>query len=342
MTIKSNKQTRPRHARPRHVRPARNFFMESLGFIENPSVSYVSTPSRVRHHPSQLVSTATQPAITVEEMWDTTELHADSMADWMPSDMDRHHLGSRLRWRLIVAWLLLLASIGAAGYWLYGESVAADDRALDTVVADAQDLEDALFPFAELSETVSIDEAPSLQLNEVTVAVDDASRELFGSSADLQTGESRARASATEASTRALEATKTMNTTVAYLGAVAPILSVPDLVTDPDLVELTEAASNFSEWIGHFESVREVLPDSAFAAVSAELATISAGLEEIQSDYLDGLREKDGAAANAAIVDLGAQLTRVRTLIDEETATIKREVVEQVESARESIRLLTG
>jgi hypothetical protein len=340
MTTKSHRRSRPRHVKPRQ--PQANFFMESLGFIENPSVSYVTAPPQAAPRPAQLVSTSSAPAVTVEEMWDTTELYAESLADWEPDEMDRNHLGRRLRWKLIVFWIFLISIVAAACFWAYQRTVAADESALAAVTSDSEALYDSLTPLLQVTAAIVPGDEIALDLGAATTDVDNASRALFSSSAALPAAESEARAAATEAATLALDASKSLSSTAAYLGAVTPVLTGPDLITEPDLVELTDAAGEFGDWISQFESVRSILPENAFAAVSAELAGLSLQLEGIQSSYLDGLREKDQVLAQAALAHLEAELTEVSNLLDEETASFKETISESVAAARESLVLLAG
>jgi hypothetical protein len=107
-------------------------------------------------------------------------------------------------------------------------------------------------------------------------------------------------------------------------------------------VNLVDATSDFSAWIGHFESVRAVLPETSFVEVSTALAEISADLEGIQSDYLDGLRENDSTAALAALNQLEIRLLAVRALLDEATTAVIEEISATIATAKGSIGLLAG
>lgn len=328
------------HRRPKRMR---NSVMESLGFTETPSVYYVSHPSTPPRRPTRLVSTSTRPAITVEEMWDTTELETDSMIDWLPIDIDKRRLNKRIRWPMMLMWVLILAVLGFGGYSIYRAPSNAAAVALSRVAEDAAALDSTLDQFEAATDAVT-PEAPeiSTDLGASTTAVDGASRALFFSSADVPASELTRRSAATDAATQALDASKTLSTTAAYLGAVGPIMTGPALMTESELTDLATAATEFGEWRSRFDSVRKALPETVLSKVSAELAIISGQLDRIQSEYLDGLREQDEMAALTAIRELEGMLATTWTLLLDETESVKATIKSRIDNARSALDLLTG
>lgn len=338
MTTKTHK-----HTRPRRSGPPGSSFMESLGFAETPTVSYVAPPANTKPAPSRLVSTAVQRPITVEQMWDTTELHADSMVDWAPVAVDNRTLNKRLRLRVVLVWLLVLGAVGAGGYWLSQAPGASADRAVVQVTSDAESLQTALVPMLNATEALSPElEEIALDLAAATAAVDETSRELFAAAASLPDSELELRSNATDSATAAINASKQLTTVAAYLGAVIPIMSGPSLETDPSLVELADAAAQYAAWQSHFDSVRGVLPDSVLSAVTGELENISSELGSLQSGYLDAVREGDREGALEAIRDLEGRLSAAWSILITEIETVKLSIAETIHSAQESLRLMAG
>lgn len=338
MTTKTHKHTRPRHSGP----PGRSF-MESLGFAETPTVSYVAPPTSSKPAPSRLVSTGVGRAITVEQMWDTTELHAESMVDWAPVAVDKRKLNKRLRFKVIAIWLLILGTLGVGGFWLWQAPSASADRAIAEVTADAESLETALAPMLTATEALTPEfEEITLALADAAATVDETSRELFAAAASLPDSELELRSNATDSATAAINASKQLTTTAAYLGAVVPIMTGPALETDPDLVELADAAAQFAAWQSHFDSVRGVLPVAVMTAVSRELETISADLGSIQSNYLDAVREGDRESALETIRSLEGRLSNAWSLLLTETETARASIIEIIVSAQTSLDLVAG
>ncbi len=338
MTTKAHK-----HTRPRRSDPPGNSFMESLGFAETPTVSYVAPPVSTKPSPSRLVSTAVQRPITVEQMWDTTELEAESMVDWAPLAVDNRKLNKRLRLKVVLVWLLVLGTVGAGGYWVSQAPAASANRAVEQVTADAESLQTALDPMLTATEalTPELNEI-TLDLAAATAAVDETSRELFAAAASLPDSELEVRSNATESATAAIDASKQLTTTAAYLGAVIPIMTGPPLETDPALIDLADAAAQFAAWQSQFDSVRDVLPDSVLSAVTGELETVSADLGSIQSAYLDAVRVGDREAVLDAIRDLEARLSAVWTLLLSETEAVKVSIAETIRIAQAALDLVAG
>lgn len=337
MTTKTHK-----HIRPRRPRLARNSLMESLGFTESSTVTHATPPAKAAPAPSRLVSTAVHRATTVAEMWDTTELHAESMVDWTPVTVDDKKLNKRIRFKLVLLWVFALTALGTVGYWLYQRPAATADLAVAQVEADVAALDSDLGPMLEATSalTPELDQI-TLDLGAATAAVDQTSRDLFAAAANLPDSELTLRSNVTQAATDALDASKTLNTAAAYVGAVVPILTGPTFETDSGLVELADAAAQFAAWHAHFDTVRNVLPSAVLVPVTQELAVVSADLGSIQTAYLDGLREGDRSAALQAVRDLEGRLSDAWSLLMSETDLLKTSISDSVHAARESLQLVT-
>ncbi len=321
-------------------KPMRNSAMEALGFIERPSVSYVEGPSVAR---SELVSTTAQTGLTVAEMWDTTELHADSMVDWQPVDVDERHLNKKIRWPMLLLSLLLVAGLTAGGYYMYQAPASGAQAALAVVVSDGGALGAALNPLETVTEKLTPGQnVDSAAIGSAAADVDDASRELFSSAGELPASESSSRSAATEAATQALDASNNLTGLATYVGAITPVMVAPTLITDPELVDLQTAVSDFGQWRNEFDTVRLSLPEGTMTLVTQELALVSNRLEQIQNAYVDGLRDDDQQAALAAVRDLEGHLSTAWSVLLREADAVKVEVTTRIEAAWNALNLLPG
>jgi hypothetical protein len=326
MTSKTNRKPKHRHKAPRR----RNSMMESLGFSESKSTSYAT---RGRHSPP--IGAGDQPAREAPLHPDPM---VDSVADWAPIEFDRSGLNQRMRWSLVVMWLVVLGIVGGAAYWLYEGPNASAENAVAAVTVDASTLVSSL----EALETVAatLDPAslePSSESVAATADVDDASRELFSSSGELSAGDSSLRLAATDASTHALDASRTLSTSMSYIAAVSPILTAPTLETDPEAIDLATAATDFGSWISRFDQVRNALPDSVLSQVTAELDRISNSLETTQRAYLDALREDDREAALEVVRGLEGSMLGAWTLLVDEVDELRQSILGRIESARQAL-----
>jgi hypothetical protein len=323
-----------------HVKqkPMRNSAMEVLWFMETPSVSYVDTHSPA---PSRLVSTSTKGGQSVAEMWETTELHADSMADWKPVDVDKRRLNKRVRWPLVTLWIVILAVAGAGGYFIWQAPTNGAEAALNAVSVDGMGLQEVLGPL----ETANASLIPGQSIDATSIStavndVDNASRALFSSAGALPASESASRTAASDAATQALDASKTLNGLAAYLGAVTPVMVAPTLITDPELIDLETAVREYGSWRSHFDSVRAALPEGTMSRATQELSLVSNRLESIQNAYIDGLREDNRQAALAAVRELEGLLSTAWGVLLQEAETAQTAVAARIESAWDSLGLL--
>lgn len=326
------------HKRPRQVR--RSSVMESLGFSDSPFVTHSAPPSpRPRSH---LVSTAVKPAHTVEEMWNTTELHYDSLVDWNPGDVEKR-LDKGVRWPLIFIWVLILGLVGSSAYWLWQERISEASVVVQGVQEAASGLGETLDALAAAAGTIAAEPGhvdPAIL--ESSGATDEASRALFSAAAELPATKSSTRAIASDAATAALEASGALTSTAAYIGAVAPVLTAPDLVTDPTLIDLATAATDFGGWRARFELMLTAIPDGVLTPVTTELSNFGNELEAIQGSYLDALRNDDGVAAGDVVRQLEARITSMWIVLRAEADAERVEILERIEAARAAVLSLTG
>jgi hypothetical protein len=317
--------------------------MESLGFTETPSVAYSSPrPASPKLTPARLVSTNGSRGSTVDEMWNTTELQAGSMTDWKPVDMERR-LNKRVRYPLIVIWVVIVGVLTSGGVWLWQNSDRTSSAAFAAVQDAAAELAATLDPL--VAAAASID--PTAQAIPDTVLppatdTDEASRTLFSTAAELSTSYATSRALATDAATQTLNATRNLTNTAAYLAAITPMLTTPSLITEPDLIDMGAAATDFGGWRARFDMVVSNLPEDVLSPVTAELAGIGSELEAIQGAYLDGLREDDQTAALEAVRTLEGRLASAWSLILDEVELAKTSIQGDINTAKETLVSLTG
>ncbi len=328
----------------RKQRRMRNSVMESLGFTETQTVNYVSNPNVAAPatQPPQLVSTKQTPGGTVQEIWETTELRANSMVDWQPVDVDKKRLNKRVRWPLTLIWIVILGVVGGGAYWLWQAPTNAADVAAGTVIAHGDSLQTSLEPLTQAVESLEPGSGPVDEAFTSAVAVvDDASRDLFSSAAELPASEVALRTNATEAATQALDASRNATNLAAYLASVTAIMAPPNLITDPGLIDLATAATDFGDWRGKFEIVRSNLPDGIMSSVSNELSAIAATFDSVQADYLDGLREEDAGAAAAALAELDTKMQAAWDLLVSEAEAAKAAILDRIANADDSLSLLS-
>ncbi|CAN5826598.1 hypothetical protein BH23ACT4_BH23ACT4_06950 [soil metagenome] len=329
----------------RKAKAVRYSMMESLGFTETPTVTYttprVAIPDAPRT-PRHLAPTPSTRHGTVEEIWNTTELDTASMADWAPIEVEKR-LNKRVRLLLVAIWILIVGVIGAGGVWLWQNS----DRSSETAIAGVQQagsaLGETLDPLA--TATALIDPANGPMPDSILPAVADAdatSRELFSAAADLSGTQAGSRSVATDAATLTLEATRNLSNLSAYIGAVTPILTAPNLITEPELIDLQTAVAEFGTWRSTFGMVLSNLPERVMPELTAELDAIRNDLEAMQGAYVDGLREDDRVAALDAVRAVEGRLATAWGILLVEVETAKVAITGQIDDAREAVLSLTG
>ncbi|MGF1617842.1 MAG: hypothetical protein ACFCU2_08575 [Acidimicrobiia bacterium] len=335
MTVKT-------HRKPKAVRYS---MMESLGFTETPTVTYSTpivanpgSPLPARH----LAAAPSTRHGTVEEIWNTTELDAASMADWAPIDVEKR-LNKRVRLPLVAIWVLIIGVIGGGGVWLWQNSHRTAESAIAEVQQAGAALGEALDPLA--AAIASIDPAGGPVPETILPAVADAdatSRALFTAAADLSGTQAGSRSVATDAATLTLDATRTLSNLSAYIGAVTPILTAPTLITEPELIDLQTAVAEFGSWRSTFGMVLSNLPEGVLPELTSELHAIRNDLEAMQGAYVDGLREDDRVAALDAVRVVEGRLATAWGILLVEVEAAKATITGQLDSAREAVLSLTG
>lgn len=335
MTVKT-------HRKPRAVRYS---MMESLGFTETPIVTYSSPKLPTPGPPRTARNVATSPSTrhgSVEEIWNTTELEADSMVDWSPIAVEKR-LNKRVRFPLVAIWVFIIGVIGVGGVWLWQNA----DRNSETAFVEVQDagsaLGETLEPLAAAAALIDPANGPVPETVLPAIAdTDRTSRALFSAAAELSGTQAGSRSVATDAATLALDATRTLSNLSAYVGAVTPILTAPTLITEPELIDLQTAVAEFGSWRSTFGMVLANLPEGVMPELTAELNAIRDDLEEMQGAYVDGLREDDGVAALAAVRAVEGRLATAWGILLVEVEAAKTSINGQIDSTRQAVRSLTG
>jgi hypothetical protein len=114
------------------------------------------------------------------------------------------------------------------------------------------------------------------------------------------------------------------------------------LITEPELIEMGAAATDFGGWRARFDMVVSNLPEGILSPVTAELVGIGGELEAIQGAYLDGLREDDQAAALEAVNTLEGRLASAWSLLLGEVELAKTSIQGDINTAKETLLSLTG
>jgi hypothetical protein len=118
------------------------------------------------------------------------------------------------------------------------------------------------------------------------------------------------------------EAMRKFSDAVAVRSAVIPALSPPDLLADPGMISLEEAAAAFADWQARYETLRQSLPEATFREVGEAMAALSANLTGHQRLYLDALSEGDSATAAGVVDRIASDLSQIETqLMSALTAT---------------------
>lgn len=302
--------------------------MESLGFFED-------TVTRTTTWSSGPVATTTAVIPAVESSVDPFE-------DWRPTEIGKRLVTSRVRWSLVVGILMICAGVAGVAAWLYQRPIEQAADALAELKQTAVALEAPLHALEQANGQLTAPSAGAPSLTQVFLDVDAAARDLFASSAELASTQSTTRSTAADAASGALDASRILGDALAYRAGAAPILTLPQLQTDPQLIALDDAAREFGQWQARFDGVRTALPAGVFASVTAELSVVSGELDGAQTLYLDALRADDIEGAAAVLDELSDRLTGVIELLDVESAAIHDRVSERISSALRAISSLVG
>ncbi len=346
------------HAKRRFMRLAS---MESLGFIDTPTVNWTTPPIAPAADPG-LGSETTQttelvPLLVgrhtrhveptgelVKDMWDSTELHAPSLIDWAPQAFSAKKLEQRdFRWPVLLGVFVVVVAVAGLGYWFFTKPGGAATSALAQLQTQASALAGTFDQASRLIADLDAERLPQAnQDSTVFFDMGEAARAMFASSAELQASDSANRSAAADAASLALDASRQLMDATAYRTALEPALSLPLLETDPGLTDLVTATAAFSEWRSGFEAVHEALPTEVTGQAPTALDALSAHLETTQSAYLDALRTEDRAAAVEAIGTLRAELQQVRHALLVDMGEISVSVSALLERAEARLEQLIG
>lgn len=298
--------------------------METLGF-SNPSSTWSDTPTPLiapRHGRHE------RPANDGE-----------SVADWEPKEIGARLNGGDFRWSILLLTVLLAGGMAATAYWIYQRPDPDAGQALVTVKAEAGNLRDGL-PALEAFNDALLGEGDG---NDSDLGpLDDAARRLFEAAGDLTGNDSVLRAAADTASSATLDAVRLTTSAGSYVVAVAPILQAPELETDPQLIELDEAARSFGSWQLHFDEVRTALPDGVLSDATQELDILSGDLAGFLTSYMDALRADDAVAAQTAVGELSQRLDQVRREMVSAAKEVQKRVDDRIAETRRALETVLG
>jgi hypothetical protein len=342
--------------------PTKRFFlritsMESLGFMEAPPRSWTTPPpnpaesepstAQVSALVSVPVGRHSQNGHTgelVTDMWETTELHAPSLEDWMPQSFGSKHLGGRrFRWPMVLLATVVVVGVAGIGYRLYRQPADDAAAAIGAVLSEAEALDLSLREVAPLVDDIDLDRLPEANRDaSVYMALGDRARTMFAASASLPADDSPARTVAADAAEIAIDASKQLMDLTTYRTALEPALTLPVLETEPELTDLTTATEAFTQWRAGFESVRAALPAEVAPQASAALDQLSAGLDQTQDAYLEAMRTDNRGAAVEALGTLRAELQGVRQAMITDLEAVSGTVSDLIDQAREELAGLLG
>lgn len=311
-------------------RPLRFSSLESLGFSDDQSVWSDS------------------PVDVITEEIDASpqgrhEIHPpepDPFADWAPQEIGRGLTGGNTRWSMIVISVLVVASLAMVGYWLYQRPAVQEQASLDTVSTQARALQSALPALEALNQTL-LENAPDADTGALD-AVEREARALFEASGTLAGSGTELRTAASQAASSALDGARLVGDARSYRAAVIPVIAAPALETDPELIQLDEAARSFGSWQLGFDQMRTALPEGVLTEVTQRLDVVSGDLSNIMGRYVDALREDDQSAADSVLLDLSSRLSQVRATLDESVEGIQERVVARIDESTEALDRLLG
>ena len=298
-------------------RPLRFSSLEILGFTDAESVwsdppidadTEEIEPSRGRHE-----VVAPQP---------------DPFADWKPAEFGGRLAGSNVRWGMVVVLILSIVSLGGLALWLYQRPAVQEQTAIGEVSTQAGSLRSVLPLLEEFNQTL-LEDTSEMGPSSL-VEVESEARALFDASGTLSGSGTGARTAATQAASAALDGVRLASEARSYRAAVTPVLIAPELETDPELIQLDEAARSFGSWQLAFDEVRTALPEGFLPDVSQRLDVLSGDLAGIMGRYVDALREDDRSAAEDVLSSLSSRLSQVRSSLDESLERIQGRVTARI------------
>ena len=326
------------------TRPRKRFrlaAMESLGFSEAPFDSSLRRPASAR---TTLVTTRPAPKTGkhVEDLWDSTELHAPALVDWKPSSTSKRLHKRNFRLTVVLGTLVVLVGAAAFAYWIYQRPVKEAAIARAAVAADATDLSVALEGVAEVVVLLPSPHIDNINYSTILSLSDDAARNLFASSADLTQGSALDRATATDVAGIALDISRTTGHAMAYRLALEPALTLPVFETDPGLIDLVGATEEFGAWWARFDEIVTALPQGVVPDVTDSSTTLLADLESWQAGYVDAIRVEDAPAAAAVLAELQAELDKIHAELLVSSEALSAEVSALLAHASQRLASLVG
>lgn len=300
--------------------------MELLGFMDN---SAVATTWSTNPEDDQIVGRHSPGG-------------SDRIADRAPTEVGHDLLKGDFRWSVLVALILIGAGVAALGAWTTQRPVADRAAAVEMVQGAAGDLRPVVAELNILNQGLVAPQVELATVNETLTRSDSLARDLFTASASLPGAEAASQARGTEASGNALDATKLLREAYAYRSAVLPVLATPALETDPTLIEIDEAVRQFGTWQARFDEVRTALPEDLMNKVALELDSISAQMDSMLGDYVDGLRSEDPAAAADAVSTLSRRLATAESTLFTALGDVQTRVQRHIDSSLLSLDLLIG
>ena len=315
--------------------------MESLGFSEAPFDSSLRRPVLPR---TTLVTTRPSPNTGrhVEDLWGSIELHAPALVDWKPSSISRRLHKRNFRWTAVFGTLVVLVGASAFAYSAYQRPLEEATAARTAVVADANDLSNALEGVAEVVSLLAAPHITNINYSTTLHASDNAARDLFASSADLSEGRSLDRATAVDAAGIALDVSRMTGNAMAYRLALEPALTLPVFETDPGLIDLVAATEEFGAWWARLDEIVTALPQGVAPDVTDSSTALLAVLESWQAGYVDAIRVEDAPAAAAVLADLQAELDEIRVDLLVSSKALSAEVSARLDHARQRLGSLVS
>jgi hypothetical protein len=267
--------------------------MELLGFIDLPATSVTAASRGV------VMAEASPPP------------DRDVFEGWAPREVGSELTRRRLAWGRILVVVTLGTLLGWSAYNLAYPQPQVTPEARQAVMAASDDLSSHMPTLSEedlISATLD-----AVSVNESLIVLDEDVRSLFEAASALPEGE--AKTLLVGAATTAGEARRLYSEAYSYRVTTIPSLAAPQLETDPSVTSAAEAASDFAAWVAGFEQVRQGLPDDLFPEVADGFDGFIAELEDIQTQYLDGLVDGDATAVSAAVVRIDEGLAALEELV---------------------------
>lgn len=315
-------------------KPLRFSSLESLGFSS--AASIWSDPGTA----TPVSSPATAIPVLRRGRHEAAPHEPETVADWRPEDFGGRLTGGNVRWGLVAMVIVLLAGAVGFGYWLYQRPALVEEASAAELVARANALDEVLPELEEFNQNLlSLDPATGTSS---LFSVESEARALFEASGGLADTQSEMRRASSEAAGSALDGVRLINEAHSYRSAVLPILTLPDLETDPELIALDEAARAFGDWQLVFDDVRSALPESVMSDVTRRLDMLAGNLDSILTNYVDALREDNPEAAQGVLSDLGGRLGEIHESMDSAIEDVQTRVTTRVEETRHALEAILG